>query len=354
MAYAGTTVFGSCVAVRDDVPGEPFGISIPLSVRSGLLAGWGAGLAPPWFMPGGALFAASRARGGRPGPAAAAAAIGLATIAGHLIEPVTRRPASWTPATAVAISLSLTSSAALAATGFARYRASSREHPPDQQAGSQLPFTHEMVVVHKLFRREFGQGPGWVRRVDAGDTDQAQLVYTHLQKDFDLLHHHHEGEDLELWPRLRERATDHLDLLDAMQDQHRGIDPALAKAAALGEAWAQTADPAAREAFAQAIEETAVPLLAHLNQEESDILPLALQYISEDEWGLLAAHTLASTPKPDLITGLGGVLEDATDEERAMLLRHVPAAAKLLYSLTGKQAYIKEATAVRGVAPVGL
>ena len=30
---------------------------------------------------------------------------------------------------------------------------------------SAFPFTHEMVVVHKLFRREFTQGPGWVRCV---------------------------------------------------------------------------------------------------------------------------------------------------------------------------------------------
>ena len=172
---------------------------------------------------------------------------------------------------------------------------------------SGLPFTHEMVVVHKLFRREFGQGPGWVRRVAAGDTKQAQLVYTHLKKDFDVLHHHHEAEDINLWPRLRERATDQQELLDTMEGQHRGIDPALAKAEELGAAWAATADIAAREAFAEAIEEFSGPLLAHLDDEEADILPLAQQDVSEEEWGLLSKHALANTPKPDLIKGLGGI-----------------------------------------------
>ena len=95
-------------------------------------------------------------------------------------------------------------------------------------AGSALPFTREMVVVHKLFRREFSHGASWVRRVAEGDTKQAQLVYTHMKKDFDLLHHHHEAEDINLWPRLRERAADQQELLDAMEGQHRGIDPALA------------------------------------------------------------------------------------------------------------------------------
>jgi hemerythrin superfamily protein len=221
-------------------------------------------------------------------------------------------------------------------------------------SGSALPFTHEMVVVHKLFRREFGQGPGWVRRVAAGDTKQAQLVYTHLKKDFDVLHHHHEAEDINLWPRLRERATDQQELLDTMEGQHRGIDPALAKAEALGAAWAATADIAAREAFAEAIEEFSGPLLAHLDQEEADILPLAQQYVSEEEWGLLSKHALASTPKPDLIKGLGGILEDATADERDMMLGVIPAVPKLLYRTVGKRAYVKDAAAVRGVAPVGL
>jgi hemerythrin-like domain-containing protein len=217
-----------------------------------------------------------------------------------------------------------------------------------------FPFTHEMVVVHKLFRREFVQGPSWVRRVAAGDTKKAQVVYTHMKKDFDLLHHHHEAEDINLWPRLRKRATDKQALLDEMEAQHRGIDPALARAEELGAAWAATADPAARDAFADSIEEFAAPLLAHLDQEESDILPLAQKYVTEEEWGLLAKHALASTPKPDLIKGLGGILEDASPDERDMMLGVIPAVPTLLYRAFGKRAYIKEATVVRGVAPVGL
>ncbi len=221
-------------------------------------------------------------------------------------------------------------------------------------AASAFPFTHEMVVVHKLFRREFVQGPSWVRRVSAGDTTQAQRVFTHMKKDFDLLHHHHEAEDSNLWPRLRERAAGEQELLDTMEGQHRGIDPALAKAEELGAAWVATADAETRDAFAEAIEEFAGPLLAHLDQEESDILPLAQQYVTEEEWGLLARHALASTPKSDLTTGLGGILEDATPEERDLMLGVIPAVPKFLHRAFGKRAYIKEATAVRGNAPVGL
>lgn len=120
IAYAGSAAISSIVAVRDTVPGEPFGLSIPLSVPAALVVGWGAGIAPPWYMPAAAIIAAKHARGGDPRPATIAALIGVASIAGHLIEPVTRRPTSWTPATRASIGLTITSSALLAAAGFAR------------------------------------------------------------------------------------------------------------------------------------------------------------------------------------------------------------------------------------------
>ena len=51
LAFAGAAVLGSAVAIRDQLPGQPFGVSIPLSVPAGLAAGWGAGVAAPWPMP---------------------------------------------------------------------------------------------------------------------------------------------------------------------------------------------------------------------------------------------------------------------------------------------------------------
>jgi hypothetical protein len=45
LAFAGASVLGSVVAIRDQLPGEPLGVSISLSVPAGLLAGWGAAVA---------------------------------------------------------------------------------------------------------------------------------------------------------------------------------------------------------------------------------------------------------------------------------------------------------------------
>jgi hypothetical protein len=67
-AFAGASVLGSVVAIRDQLPGEPLGVSIPLSVPAGLLAGWGAAVAAPWPMPVAAVMAAAAARRREPGP----------------------------------------------------------------------------------------------------------------------------------------------------------------------------------------------------------------------------------------------------------------------------------------------
>jgi hemerythrin-like domain-containing protein len=217
-----------------------------------------------------------------------------------------------------------------------------------------LPFTHEMVIVHKMFRRIFVQGPEWIRRVPDGDVRQAAVVFTAIDATFDALHHHHEAEDQNLWPLLRERVPDRTELFDTMEGQHRGIDPALRQALTAGKQWTQTGSASSRDAFADALEAAAGPILAHLDQEEADILPLAQVNVTDQEWGRLAQHVLKTTPKKDLIKGLGAVLEDADARERELMLSVVPAVPKLLYALFGKRAYIKEAAAVRGVAPTGL
>jgi drug/metabolite transporter (DMT)-like permease len=119
LAFAGAAALGSVVAIRDQLPGEPLGVSIPLSVPAGLLAGWGAAVAAPWPMPVAAVTAAATARHREPSvrPGAVCAAIGLGCIAGTLIEPVTRRPRSWSPAARLAIGVNLAASAALIAAG---------------------------------------------------------------------------------------------------------------------------------------------------------------------------------------------------------------------------------------------
>ncbi len=126
-AFVAADAFGSVVAIRHDVAGEPFGVSIPLTVPSGLMLGWGAGVAAPWPMPLAALVTAARAGSmeGSAVPGLVTAGLGFGCIAGTLIEPVTYRRRAWTPAIRTAIAVNLAASAVLVAAGL-RYVALSQ------------------------------------------------------------------------------------------------------------------------------------------------------------------------------------------------------------------------------------
>jgi len=131
LGFAGAAVLGSVVAIRDQLPGQPLGVSIPLSVPAGLAAGWGAAVAAPWPMPAAAVMTAATARHRAPSvcPGAVCAAIGLGCIVGTLIEPVTRRPRSWSPATRLAVGVNLAASAALiGARAWHRATAQDQQH----------------------------------------------------------------------------------------------------------------------------------------------------------------------------------------------------------------------------------
>jgi hypothetical protein len=119
LAFAGAAMLGSVVAIRDQLPGEPLGVSVPLSVPAGLLAGWGGGGRRTVADAGGSRYDS----GGGPVPEASTrpgevcAAIGLGCIVGTFIEPVTHRPRSWSAATRLTIGVNLAASAALAGAG---------------------------------------------------------------------------------------------------------------------------------------------------------------------------------------------------------------------------------------------
>jgi hypothetical protein len=65
ISFAGATAYNSAVAVCEDVPGEPLGLRVPLSVRIGIVVGWGSAIAAPWPMPVAGLLAAHRVARGK-------------------------------------------------------------------------------------------------------------------------------------------------------------------------------------------------------------------------------------------------------------------------------------------------
>lgn len=212
---------------------------------------------------------------------------------------------------------------------------------------SDKPDINEMRVIHRVFRRELTALPGLVRRVPVGDTARAELVGTHAQFVMTGLTIHHTGEDENLWPLLLERAEPSTELIETMQAQHEQVHQHADRTQHLLEAWRRTPSSEAGEALATEVEQLNQALFEHLDQEEREILPLAEQYVSVEEWGRLGEHGRDSMSRDQLPIMFGAILEEADPDERAQMLALLPAPIRLLMRTLGARKYRRYITAVR-------
>ncbi|MGI5456907.1 hemerythrin domain-containing protein [Streptomyces sp. CA-249302] len=212
---------------------------------------------------------------------------------------------------------------------------------------NQRPYTHEMVVVHRVFRRESALAPRLVRAVPDGDTARAAQLAAHLDDYVMGLHHHHSLEDELVWPLLHARGADGV-LVERMEEQHRRIDRTLAVVAEWQPAWLREANPIAREELALALAEHHTVLLEHLDDEERLVLPLVAEHLTVAEWDLVGRRGLEGLPKNKVMTAVGAILEDSTPEERAYFLGKAPLLGRLLFKTVGRRQYAAACRALRG------
>ena len=207
--------------------------------------------------------------------------------------------------------------------------------------------THDMVLVHRAFRREFALLPRMVRAVSPGDLTQRGVICTHAREMTAMLHHHHTGEDELVWPRLRERAALDASLVDRAQTQHEVIGRLLAGLDDALRRFAETADPTPGSELASVLDQVSIALNEHLDEEEAAILPIVAETLTAGEWEELSQRGMAAMSKPRLLVLLGHILEEADNDERAAFLKHVPLPARVGYRLFGRRRYLREIAAQR-------
>jgi hemerythrin-like domain-containing protein len=207
--------------------------------------------------------------------------------------------------------------------------------------------THDMVVVHRVFRRELALLPRMVRAVAPGDLAQAGVVVAHAQEMTSMLHHHHTAEDELVWPRLRDRARLDPVLLERMESQHHVVGELLDELDVALPRFGQTADPARGAALASVLDRVSAALDEHLDEEETAILPVVARTLTVAEWEELARRGMSAMSKARLLVILGHILEEADDDERAAFLQHVPLPARVAYRLVGRRRYLRETAAQR-------
>jgi hemerythrin-like domain-containing protein len=218
----------------------------------------------------------------------------------------------------------------------------------EQLPTADRPYTHEMVVVHRVFRRESALLPRLVRAVADGDRARVPVVAGHIREYVAGLHSHHELEDELLWPLLRARCVQDDDLVTRMELQHLRIDGSLTGVTQWLPEWERTTDSIAGEELALALDAHRIALVEHLDEEEQSVLPLVAEHLTVAEWDLLGARGMESIPDNRRLIALGAILEDATPEERDFFLGRAPRLGRLLWRTVGRRQYAALCRTLRG------
>lgn len=207
--------------------------------------------------------------------------------------------------------------------------------------------TSEMLLIHRVIRREIGGLPALIRAA-AGDPARAALVGAHTKEMLHFLHSHHHGEDELLYPLVRERVTLDADLMERMDAQHAEVAEAIGAVDTDLPAWTASADAATGERIAWRLEAVLPVLIEHLAEEEAELLPVVATTVTQAEWDQLGKHGMASIPPKRRLVILGHILEETDDGERTRFLVRVPAPARLAYKLIGRRQHQRETAALRG------
>ncbi|MFC0112479.1 hemerythrin domain-containing protein [Kibdelosporangium aridum] len=207
----------------------------------------------------------------------------------------------------------------------------------------------DMYMAHNMFRREFSLVPGLLRGVPEGDTRRSEVVGGHIDLLCRILHAHHEGEDMVVWPRLHERAgTEAAKIVSTMEGQHATIEKLLTRVEDLLPAWQATAR-GPRE-LADVFEELYIALNEHMTMEENHILPLAEKYITELEWRELGGHGMDSFSKSELPLCFGLVMYETDPAVIKHVLEDKPLLVRLLVPRIAPRKFAAHAKRVHGTA----
>lgn len=212
------------------------------------------------------------------------------------------------------------------------------------------PWSQEMVIVHRVFRREFRLMADQIRKVRTGDAARVKLLADHVAFALTMLDHHHSGEDALVWPKLRERCALEADLVQRMEDQHHRVHGILVRAEAELATWRSAPSEATAEPLSRSLVELSDALDEHLGEEEAKILPLIEEHLTVAEWGELGARGMASIPPPKRLFTLGLLMEEATPAEEQRFLTNVPAVPRAIYKVVGRGRYRKSVARLRGLS----
>ncbi len=202
--------------------------------------------------------------------------------------------------------------------------------------------TAAMRRIHRFFLWAYDEAPGLVRSTAPGDTARAAYVGDVLGNFDKVLHIHHEGEDLLMYPRISERAPACALHVEQMLAQHRQVTERLEVIGPLRLRWMETASAEAGEQLAGLYEDLKSVLNVHLRREVTEVMPVVDRIMNEKEADEIGQHGIDQFDKKFLVSYLGMVLATNPPADRKELFKEIPLPVRLGYKLVGRRLYRKQ------------
>jgi len=205
----------------------------------------------------------------------------------------------------------------------------------------------DMAIVHRTFRKAYDESARLVRAAPAPSPGRVTCLADHIDFAIAALHHHHEGEDELLYPKLIERVPEQAPMTEQVEHEHLLIKTALEEASAACAAWRQRPSAATGEALAASLDHLNSVVQPHLDDEEQKVVPLAAVTFTQQEWDLMGKHGAAWIPRNKRGIAFGMMLEPLGEADRAFMMRSLPAPVRMLYPLLIERPWNKYAATLR-------
>lgn len=202
--------------------------------------------------------------------------------------------------------------------------------------------TAGMRRIHRFLLWAYDEAPGLVRSAAPGDTGRAAYVGEVLGNFDMVLHIHHEGEDLLMYPPLGERAPACALHIGQMLAQHRQVTDRLKVIEPLRLKWMATADAETGKELAERYEDLSAVLNVHLRREVTEVMPAVDRVMTEKEMNGVGQHGINQVDRKFLVGYLGMVLATNPPADQKELFKEIPLPVRLAYRLAGRRMYRKQ------------
>lgn len=197
--------------------------------------------------------------------------------------------------------------------------------------------TSDMPAVHKVFRSSLASAPTFIASA-AGNDERRALIANYYANLMAFLEVHHDGEEQLVFPLLTERAPEHRALVEEAASQHADVVGLMGAVREGFSSWELKGDSEASDVV-RALRDLDDVLSPHLDQEEAEIVPLAGEYLTVEEWGTLPGHAMGHFEGDKIWLIMGLIRENFTQEQRDMMLEHMPPPARQMWETMGEASF---------------